>query len=200
MIAVLLVLLGAQGMSPDTPVVAAPAAVREHTATSATETTSSSAPVRVAGAGHQPFVPQWSWPLEPTPEVMRPFDRPAQRWERGHRGVDLVPGVGPPVPVLSPDDGVVSFAGTVVDRGVLSIDHGDGRISSFEPVATSLVRGDRVSRGQEVAELTAPGGTHCSGRCLHWGVRVHGEYVDPLVFVLDPGPSVLLPLDGGAEK
>ncbi len=195
----LLVILGAQVMSSDTPVVAAPTIVREHIATSATKATSSSAEFRVAAPGDQPFVPRWSWPLEPAPELVRPFDRPAQRWERGHRGVDLSPDVGPPVPVLSPDDGVVSFAGTVVDRGVLSIDHGGGRISSFEPVATSLGRGDRVVRGQEVAALEAAGGGHCSGGCLHWGVRVDGEYVDPLAFVLEPRPSVLLPLDGGKE-
>lgn len=192
MVVVLLLLLGAQGMSSGAPAVADP---RDQPGSRTHPFVGDQAVVR-----DQPFVPRWSWPLEPTPEVMRPFDRPAQRWERGHRGVDLSPGVGPPVPVLSPDDGVISFAGTVVDRGVLSIDHDNGRISSFEPVATSLVRGDRVSRGQEVAELTAPGGTHCSGGCLHWGVRVNGEYVDPLVFVLDPRPSVLLPLDGGTEK
>lgn len=84
-----------------------------------------------------PYVPEWSWPLAPVPEVLRPFEKPPQRWKRGHRGVDLatrasgvggVGGVGGSVRVLSPADGIVSFAGIVVDRGVLSIDHGDGQI------------------------------------------------------------------------
>ncbi|WP_434992796.1 murein hydrolase activator EnvC family protein [Arthrobacter sp. Ld5] len=157
-------------------------------------------PGRVAAA---PFVPEWSWPLTPAPEVLRPFEKPPQKWERGHRGVDLSAGAGP-VRVLSPADGVVSFAGTVVDRGVLSIDHGDGRISSFEPVSTGLSRGDRVGRGQEVAVLDAsrdrrrvdgPARAHCGRPCLHWGVREDGEYVDPLSLVTDRRPSVLLPLD-----
>ncbi|MHA7281010.1 M23 family metallopeptidase [Arthrobacter sp. MDT2-2] len=147
------------------------------------------------------FVPEWSWPLTPVPEVLRPFEKPPQPWKRGHRGVDLSGGVGGPVIVLSPADGVVSFAGIVVDRGVLSIDHGGGRISSFEPVSTDLVKGGRVGRGDAVAILAGPAAGvapgHCGQPCLHWGVRVDGYYVDPLSFVMDRRPSVLLPLDGG---
>jgi murein DD-endopeptidase MepM/ murein hydrolase activator NlpD len=171
--------------------------------------------VLVAGAGgsagQEPgrspgFVPEWSWPLTPAPAVLRPFEKPPRPWQRGHRGVDLagvdLAGTAPSV-VLSPADGVVSFAGTVVDRGVLSIDHGGGRVSSFEPVTTDLVRGQRVSGGQAVATLDGvgpgPPRGHCGG-CLHWGVRVDGEYVDPLSFVTDRRPSVLLPLGDGGRR
>ncbi|WP_235830582.1 M23 family metallopeptidase [Arthrobacter cheniae] len=144
------------------------------------------------------FVPEWSWPLPPTPAVLRFFERPPQKWKPGHRGVDLSTG-GHAVPMTSPADGTVSFAGTVVDRGVLSIDHGGGRVSSFEPVSTELVKGQPVVRGETVATVAvaAVRGTsrsHCGGICLHWGVRVDGEYVDPLSFVTDRRPSVLLPL------
>lgn len=112
---------------------------------------------------------------------------------------------GLPAEVRSPADGVVAFAGTVVDRGVLTIDHGDGRRSSFEPVNTTLVEGQAVGVGEVVATVVLsrsaaiPGSTvrsHCGGPCLHWGVRVEEEYVDPLAFVTDRRPSVLLPLDG----
>lgn len=164
-----------------------------------------SAVVLVAGAGgsagQEPgrspgFVPEWTWPLTPAPAVLRPFEKPPRPWQRGHRGVDLAGAA--PAAVLSPADGVVSFAGTVVDRGVLSIDHGGGRVSSFGPVTTDLVKGQRVSGGQAVATLDGvgpgPPRGHCGG-CLHWGVRVDGEYVDPLSFVTDRRPSVLLPLD-----
>jgi murein DD-endopeptidase MepM/ murein hydrolase activator NlpD len=156
-------------------------------------------PAGPAAAGAA-FVPEWSWPLTPVPEVLRPFEKPPQRWKRGHRGVDLSPGAGGAVVVLSPADGVVSFAGTVVDRGVLSIDHGGGRISSFEPVTTDLAKGRRVGRGDVVAMLAGPTAGvppgHCGQPCLHWGVRVDGDYVDPLSFVMDRRPSVLLPLGG----
>ncbi|MHA7180603.1 M23 family metallopeptidase [Arthrobacter sp. MDB2-24] len=160
-------------------------------------------PAGPAGAAAD-VVPEWSWPLTPVPEVLRRFEKPPQPWKRGHRGVDLSAGAGGPVVVVSPADGVVSFAGTVVDRGVLSIAHGGGRISSFEPVTTDLVKGRRVGQGDVVAMLAGPaaGGPprHCGQSCLHWGVRVDGEYVDPLSFVMDRRPSVLLPLGGGRSR
>ncbi len=80
-----------------------------------------------------------------------------------------------------------------MDRPVLSIDHGGGYISSFEPVETILEVGAAVSAGTEVG-LTAPGNGHCEASCLHWGVRLHGEYINPLLLTGDLEPSVLLPL------
>jgi murein DD-endopeptidase MepM/ murein hydrolase activator NlpD len=95
--------------------------------------------------------------------------------------------------VTSPADGVVTFAGVVVDRPVLTIDHGDGLRSSFEPVTSDLKPGDHVGKGQSIGSL-AP--AHCSGTpCLHWGVRRGEDYVNPLGFVEDLRPSILLPLD-----
>ncbi|MUK02407.1 peptidoglycan DD-metalloendopeptidase family protein [Vibrio cholerae] len=145
------------------------------------------------------FRPEWSWPVRPEPAVLRAFEKPPRTWERGHRGVDLSVGADTSASVLSPADGTVSFAGRVVDRGVLSIDHGGGRVSSFEPVTTRLRKGARVSEGEVVAHLqgAGAGGTpgHCGDPCLHWGVRVDGEYVDPLSFVMDRRPSVLLPME-----
>lgn len=158
-----------------------------------------------AGSAVRPpagFAPEWSWPLQPAPEVLRTFEKPPRKWQRGHRGVDLSVAPEGPTAVLSPADGVVFFAGTVVDRGVLSIDHGGGRISSFEPVDTHLVKGQPVSEGDAVATLAGAGTGgalahgHCGLPCLHWSVRVDGDYVDPLSFVLDRRPSVLLPLTG----
>ncbi|GAA1122165.1 hypothetical protein GCM10009582_19310 [Arthrobacter flavus] len=89
------------------------------------------------------------------------------------------------------------FAGWVVDRPVVTIDHGGGLLSSFEPVTALLDRGEAVEEGQPlgtVASLTS--GSHCREGCLHWGVRLNGEYVNPLHYVLDRRPSVLLPLHG----
>lgn len=130
----------------------------------------------------------WEWPLSGTPPVLRHFDRPPERWMAGHRGVDLGAVDGT---VRSPADGVVVFAGTVVDRPVLTIDHGDGLLSSFEPVTASLGKGEAVRAGQAVGQISTE--PHCPGLCVHWGVRRNGEYVNPLPFVSDRRPSVLLP-------
>ncbi len=107
----------------------------------------------------------------------------------GHRGVDLG---SSDRSVLSPADGVVVFVGIVVDRPVLTIDHGDGLLSSFEPVAASVAEGDPVRAGQEVGRISTE--PHCPSLCVHWGVRENGEYVNPLPFVSDRRPSILLPL------
>lgn len=94
---------------------------------------------------------------------------------------------------------MVSFSGVVVDREVLSIDHGAGYVSSFEPVESELEVGDAVAAGQPIATLDTydDGSNHCSDQpCLHWGVRHHGEYINPLLLLGDLEPSVLLPLEG----
>lgn len=111
----------------------------------------------------------------------------------GHRGVDLA-AAHDGVPVTSPEAGTVSFAGLVVDRPVITIDHGNGLRSSFEPVESPLTAGDVVAKGEVIGTLL-PG--HCGTvACLHWGVRRGDEYVNPLEFVLDLRPSVLLPVTG----
>ena len=133
----------------------------------------------------------WAWPLSPRPAVVGEWVPPAQRWAQGHRGVDL--DAAPAATVRAPAAGTVSFVGFVVDRPVLTLDHGGGVRSSFEPVESALVAGDRVRRGQVVGVLR--GRDHCGPRtCLHWGVRRDGEYVNPLQFVGALEPSVLLPV------
>lgn len=133
----------------------------------------------------------WAWPLSPRPAVVGEWAPPAERWARGHRGVDL--GAAPGATVRAPAAGTVSFVGFVVDRPVLTLDHGGGLRSSFEPVESALVAGDRVGRGQVVGVLR--GRDHCGPEaCLHWGVRRDGDYVNPLQFVGALEPSVLLPV------
>jgi murein DD-endopeptidase MepM/ murein hydrolase activator NlpD len=134
----------------------------------------------------------WSWPLAPRPAVLRPFDPPDKPWLSGHRGVDLG-SASDGGPVTAPESGTVSFVGVVVDRPVITIDHGDGLRSSFEPVRSTLKKGASVAKGATVGTLLAG---HCgSSPCVHWGVRRGEEYLNPLSFILDLRPSVLLPLN-----
>ncbi|WP_313955546.1 M23 family metallopeptidase [Kocuria palustris] len=135
----------------------------------------------------------WRWPVAPAPRVVEDFDPPAERWQSGHRGVDLT--VGLSGEVRAPEDGRVSHVGTVVDRATITIDHGDGLRSSFEPVASDLKKGDRVRKGQVIGVVSE--GTHCLAAvraCVHWGVRLGDDYVHPLPFVGAQRPSVLLPV------
>jgi murein DD-endopeptidase MepM/ murein hydrolase activator NlpD len=141
-------------------------------------------------AATPPTRQRWTWPV-PAPHVVeRQYLAPPTRYGAGHRGIDLLAPVG--TPVTAPDDGTVLFAGRVVDRGVLSIDHG-GVLSSFEPVRPLVRAGDRVGRGEVVAVVTVPGATH-PANVLHVGARVRDGYVSPLLFLGGFRRAVLLPL------
>lgn len=116
-------------------------------------------------------------------ELLGAFDPPGVPWGSGHRGVDLAGADGETV--VAAGDGVVAFAGVVVDRPVLSIDHADGIRTTYEPVVAVVVRGERVRAGQTIGTSTTAGG-HCApAACLHWGARVGEVYLDPMSLLGD---------------
>lgn len=131
--------------------------------------------------------PAWRWPVEGSHAIARPFLAPVTAYSAGHRGVDIA---ATDEMVRAPADGVVHFSGVVVDRPVLSIQHADGLLSSYEPVESGLVRGQAVAAGDVVGRLL-PG--HCSALCLHFGLRRDGEYISPLTLLGGIEPAVLLP-------
>ena len=150
---------------------------------------------------------------ESRPQVVHPFEKPAQRWNAGHRGVDLR------VPendrrVYAPAPGKVVFSGTVVNRKVLVLAHPDGRRSTFEPMDEALPVGTTVAAGEVIGTVAVTaGGTserpyrRCSVPCLYWGVRQGGvrgdgsgktaEYINPMSLLGSKEPSILLPVPGG---
>ncbi len=132
----------------------------------------------------------WAWPVPAPHTLARPYIAPATPYSAGHRGIDIRSPAG--TEVRAPADGVVHFAGVVVDRPVISIRHAGGVLSSFEPVEPFVATGDRVRRG-EVIGVLLPG--HCASPCLHLGARVDGEYVNPLLFLGGLDHAVLYPLD-----
>lgn len=150
---------------------------------------------------------------ESKPRVVNPFEKPAQRWSAGHRGVDLR------VPendrrVYAPAPGKVVFSGTVVNRKVLVLAHPDGRRSTFEPMDEALPVGTTVAAGEVIGTIAgaADGNSErpyrrCSTLCLYWGVRQGGargdgsgktaEYINPMSLLGSKEPSILLPVPGG---
>ncbi|WP_024498406.1 MULTISPECIES: M23 family metallopeptidase [Gordonia] len=141
----------------------------------------------------------YSAPLSPRPTVVTGFDAPEKRWQRGHRGVDLA--AAPGVPVAAAGAGRVRFAGRVAGRPVVSVQHPDGVITTYEPVEAAVDEGDHVSRGELIGTLVA-GHPGCPvAACLHWGARRgvgrDAEYLNPLGLLgavrvrlkpLKPGP------------
>ncbi|MEX3611199.1 M23 family metallopeptidase [Rothia sp. LK2588] len=136
----------------------------------------------------------WVRPIDGELHVLRGFDKPAQRWDEGHRGVDLA---APTPEVRSPAAGTVVFVGKVVDRTVVTVEHGDGKRSTFEPVTPRVMRGDKVSAGQIIATV-AEKPQHCQQSCVHWGVYENRgkakTYLNPLALLGAEGPSILLPV------
>lgn len=135
-----------------------------------------------------PVSPGWQWPVTPA-VVAVPYQAPAHAYGAGHRGVDLQ--AEPGAPVVAPADGVISFAGTVVDRPLLTIDHGGGLVTTLEPVLPAVAIGARVAAG-EVVGTVATGG-HTAPGAVHFGVRDAGEYINPLLLLEAVPRAVLLP-------
>lgn len=155
-------------------------------------------PVTAAAPG--PSTPFVRGPLAGPLSAVTPFDPPDERWLAGHRGVDLAG--APLAPVMAPAGGTVSFAGAVAGRPVLSIDHGNGLRTTYEPVRATVRAGDPVHAGETVGHLVA-GHPGCPvDACLHWGARVAAggpsgdddDYLDPMgLLSVDTRPIRLKP-------
>lgn len=130
----------------------------------------------------------WRWPLDGF-RLVEAYRQPAHRYGEGHRGIDLE-GSGA-AEVMAPATGTVAFAGAVAGRGILTIDHGDGLVTTLEPVSTALAPGTEVQRGAIVATLAAGG--HVGAGELHFGVRLDGEYINPMLLLGGVPRAVLLP-------
>ena len=138
----------------------------------------------------------WAWPVTGPPTVEKLFDPPEFFYSAGHRGLDVS---GSSLTITAVDDGVVTFAGPVAGKPVVSIRHPNGLQSTYEPVRASVKAGDEVKRGQVIGQLDPAAGkfSHCAPRlCLHVGAKRSGSYIDPLPLFGAAVPSVLKPLGG----
>ncbi|WP_396641258.1 murein hydrolase activator EnvC family protein [Microbacterium sp.] len=135
---------------------------------------------------------EFQWPVRAPVRVSRAFVAPPNPYGAGHRGVDIA--VAGEHSVRAPAGGVVAFAGRVADRSVITISHAGGIVSTLEPVDPLVGAGDRVQRGQLIATLGSGG--HAEPGRLHWGARLNGEYINPLVLLGAMPRAVLLPYGG----
>lgn len=116
--------------------------------------------------------------------IVRGFEAPAHRYGPGHRGIEFE--AAPGSRVLAVADGFVTFAGTVAHRKYVSVRAG-GRLVTYAYLATiTVATGDRIRSGDPV------GATY--GR-WHLGLRVRGEYADPIVLFGGPPRVHLVPVN-----
>ena len=73
----------------------------------------------------------------------------------------------------------------------MTIDHGDGLVTTLEPVVSEATVGTVVQRGQKVADLAVGG--HSAPGAFHFGVRLDGEYINPMILLESVPRAVLLP-------
>jgi murein DD-endopeptidase MepM/ murein hydrolase activator NlpD len=114
-------------------------------------------------------------------KVTSPFGwrrSPFGGWRERHEGVDIAAPYG--TPVLAAGDGKVTFAGWKAGWGrVVSIDHGNGYVSSYAHLSRIGVKLDAtVARGTMIGSVGSTG--RSTGTHLHLEVRKNGQLVDPL--------------------
>jgi len=100
-----------------------------------------------------------------------------------HEGLDIANHHGQPI--ISPADGVVSFAGVRPGYGkLITIDHGYGIQTQYGHISRFYVNeGERVRRGQRISAIGSTG--RSTGPHVHYEVRVNGIPVDPYFYILN---------------
>ncbi len=101
--------------------------------------------------------------------VLDPFRLEDGQYGPGNRGIEYDTKLSDKI--FAAASGTVVFAGPVAGSLFVSISHGSGLVTSYGFVANIIVReGQAVMVGDLVALAGGP---------FHFGVRLHGEYLDP---------------------
>lgn len=158
--------------------------------TAEADTPAAGTPMRDRG----PALPDgdWLWPVDRGRRVLVQFRAPAHEYGPGHRGMDIAA----EAQVRAPADGVIAFRGVVVDRPLLTIDHGNGLVTTLEPLQSDLTPGTPVQRGDVVGTATIGG--HAPSGTVHLGVRWNGIYINPMLLFGEVPRAVLLPCGAAA--
>jgi murein DD-endopeptidase MepM/ murein hydrolase activator NlpD len=107
---------------------------------------------------------------------------PVLHLARPHEGIDVTAKAG--TEIESPAAGVITQVSWVEGYGnMLTIDHGYGLVTRYAHCSKILVvRGQRVKRGQVVAQVGSTGLS--TGPHLHYEVWVNGRPANPMKYVL----------------
>lgn len=139
----------------------------------------------------------WKLPFSSPHQLARQYLQPTSDYSAGHRGVDYL--VTPGEIIYAPSAGNVNFSGRLVNRSLVSIRHPGGFVTEFEPICSDLRVGDDVLAGQPIGSVCeADGGyaQHCPNAiCLHFSLRLNGNYLSPFALIGGLNPSRLLPYD-----
>ncbi len=106
---------------------------------------------------------------------------------RPHFGVDFRGSTGTPVMAVAKGE-VVLAANHYFSGNVVYIDHGLGVFSVYAHMSKIFVKtGQHVEAGEKIGEVGATG--RVTGPHLHFGLKVLGQYVDPLSLFPEAEPA-----------
>ncbi len=138
--------------------------------------------------------PRWGLPLPGVSRgaIISVFDPPTSPFGPGHRGVDFPASQGHRVTAVG--SGIVSFAGSIAGKPVISIelsrsviDSGTPVRTTYEPVTPLVKAGNFVFVGMVIGhvDFSSRNAGHCQDRCLHLGLKVMEEptprYLNPAI-------------------
>ena len=126
----------------------------------------------------------FAWPCPAYTRISSPFGyrmHPTLGVVKFHNGVDLAAPAGSAI--LAAYDGTVISAAYNNSMGnYVMINHGDGIYTIYMHASALYVStGQKVSKGETIAGVGTTG--RSTGNHLHFGVRVNGEYVDPMGYI-----------------
>ncbi len=104
-----------------------------------------------------------------------------------HEGIDIVAPAG--TPIVATADGRVRSAGYKPGWGrYIEIDHGFGYITFYAHCQSIKVKtGQKVNRGEVIATVGRTGSA--TGNHLHYGIKITGNWVNPLNYILTESVS-----------
>lgn len=126
----------------------------------------------------------FTWPVPGYSRITSYFGNrtsPIAGASSNHKGIDIACDSGASV-VAAADGTVIVASYNYAEGNYVCIDHGGGVVTVYMHNSSLLVSvGQTVSAGQQIAAAGSTGissGPHC-----HFGVRVDGNYVDPLAYL-----------------
>lgn len=132
------------------------------------------------GAAHPAVAQEPPWLIPPVDAaISRHFDAPSTTYGPGHRGIDFQVSAG--ALVRSAAAGTVKFAGFVAGERAVTVGHAGGLQTTYSMLSELRVeRGDVVERGTFLGTVGRAHQGQDGG--LHFGVKLDGAYVDPVLF------------------
>ncbi len=126
----------------------------------------------------------FTWPVPGYSRITSYFGNrtsPIAGASSNHKGIDIACDAGASV-VAAADGTVIVASYNYAEGNYVCIDHGGGVVTVYMHNSSLLVSvGQAVTAGQQIAAAGSTGissGPHC-----HFGVRVDGNYVDPLAYL-----------------